>query len=518
MAGEHVWAEDIGRDRGVEPAPEIGDQKLGRRVVRAGAWNLGLNVSTGILSLVRIVVLARLLTPRDFGIFSIALVAVAAFDAFTQTGFESALIQKKSEVMDYLDTVWVVQVIRAVFIALALFLLAHPAASWFGESAASPMLQLVALAPLLKGFENVGTVLLPRELEFDKQFRLSISESITDIAVSIGAALIWRDALALITGLVAGRAVRVLVSYLIHDYRPRLRFEITKFRDLQRFGRWVFLNNVIFFFAVRGDKAVVGKLLGPILLGAYEIAWRVSEVVTRSISNVVAEVVFPTYAKIQDQPDRLHNAYLAVLESVAPIVIPAGMVLAVIARPLVTVMLGPTWAPISEILPLLAWSGVIRSIAGTGGSLYMAVGKPYRDFTMNFVRVVVTFGLMVPLVDRGGLVGAAQAIFIGTLAVVPPFIYWVRAITGVTTRRLLVALAPACGLAVVVALPVWLLPPIIGDGALVGTLGVALCMAGAYAAFSVLLWKIAAAGPLQHLARIMIRVTDDTGSLARKVC
>lgn len=515
MAGEYTSTGNMHRGGGVEPVAENGDQRLGWRVIRAGAWNLGLNISTGVLSLVRIVVMARLLTPRDFGIFSIALVVIAAFDAFTQTGFDSALIQKKSEVIEYLDTVWVVQLIRGIFIALAIFLLSHPAASWFSESTAAPLLQLVALVPLLKGFENIGTVLLPRELEFDKQFRLSISETITDIVVSVGAALIWRDAIALIIGLAAGRAARVLVSYLIHDYRPQLRFEIVKFRELQQYGRWVFLNNIIYFVALRGDKALVGKLLGPVLLGAYEIAWRISEVVTRSISNVVAEVVFPTYAKIQDQPDRLQNAYLMVLESIAPIVIPGGMVLTVMARPLVALMLGPAWAPIADILPLLAWSGVVRAIAGTGGSLYLALGKPYRDFMMNFVRVIITFGLMVPLMHRGGLVGAAQAILIGTLAVVPPFLYWVRAMTGLTMPRLLSALLPAFGLAAIVALVARLLMPIVTRNSPIGVLGVALGMAGAYVGCSALLWKLGGSGPLKHLARAMGRLTEDANGLAR---
>ena len=145
-------------------------EPTGKRVVHAGFWAFALHVSDRSFGLGRTIVLARLLSPDDFGLFGIATLAMLALETFSRTGFHPALIQKIGDIKPYLDTVWTVHAIRGLILALILFGVAPYVAAFFGEPAAVPIVQVIGLSLIFQGLTNLGTVYFQKELVFHKQF------------------------------------------------------------------------------------------------------------------------------------------------------------------------------------------------------------------------------------------------------------------------------------------------------------------------------------------------------------
>jgi len=163
-------------------------------VVRGGFWVFALRILDQLFKLVRTIVLARLLAPKDFGLFGIALLAMSALETFSQTGFQQALIQTKRDIRPYLDTAWTVQAIRGTVLALILFGIAPYVAAFFGEPAAVSLLRVLGLSILFQGFANIGVVYFQKELEFHKQFAYQLSGTPVDLVVAITAAVLLRSA------------------------------------------------------------------------------------------------------------------------------------------------------------------------------------------------------------------------------------------------------------------------------------------------------------------------------------
>ena len=214
---------------------------LSQRVVRGGFWMFALRLTDRLLTLTRTIVLARILAPSDFGLMGIALLAMSTLRAFSQTGFQAALIQKKEDIKDYLDTAWTVSVLRGFGLFAILYLTAPYIALFFETPAATPIIRVIALSVLLAGLTNVGVVYFQKELEFNKRFVHQLSGAVADLAVAITAALLLRNVWALVLGVLAGSLARLVTSYAIQPYRPRLRLEGVKARELFNFGRWVVL-------------------------------------------------------------------------------------------------------------------------------------------------------------------------------------------------------------------------------------------------------------------------------------
>ena len=205
----------------------------------SGFWAFALRVGNRLFGLARTVVLARLLSPADFGLFGIALLASAALETVTETGFEAALIQKKGDVKPYLDTAWTMQVIRGFVLAGILVVGAPMVAAFFREPQAALLLKVMALVVLVKGFTNIGVVFFQKELEFHRQFAYVFSGTLADLAVAITAAFVLRNAWALVCGFLAGNLVRAVASYIVHPHRPRLRMEGARAKELYTYGRWI---------------------------------------------------------------------------------------------------------------------------------------------------------------------------------------------------------------------------------------------------------------------------------------
>ena len=192
-------------------APET--KPLSSQVITGGFWVFALRISEKILRFIRIVILARLLSPNDFGLFGIALLSISCLETFTETGFEHALIQKKKDIKEYLDTARTTNLIRAFLLGFILFISAPAIGLIFNNPKAIILIRTIALAVLLKGLTNIRVIYFIKELKFNKQFIYRSIGIIAEFIVGVSLAIILRSAWALLFGLLANYFVTFLVSY-----------------------------------------------------------------------------------------------------------------------------------------------------------------------------------------------------------------------------------------------------------------------------------------------------------------
>lgn len=423
---------------------------LSQRVVHAGFWAFALRITDRLFGLARTIVLARLLAPTDFGLFGIALLAMSALGTFSQTGFNAALIQKKEDIKPYLDTAWTIQAIRGILLASILFLMAPYVAAFFEAPVAKPILQVIGLSVLLQGFTNIGVVYFQKELEFHKQFVYMFSGTLVNVGVAISAAFLLRSVWALVFGLLAGNVVRLVVSYFVHSYRPRLRFEGAKAKELYAFGRWILGSSILVFLLNQGDDILLGKVLGVTALGLYQMAYRISNLPATEITHVISQVTFPAYSKLQDRLPQLRQAYLQTLQVVAFLSFPIAGGIAFFAPDFTRIFLGEQWMPMVPAMQVLAIWGLMRSLGAMSGSLFQGVGRPSILTSIQLAKLALLATLIYPFTVRWGMLGTALAVVIHTLPIEIYVHYRVIRLLGCRARRYMFQLLPSLISAIIV--------------------------------------------------------------------
>lgn len=393
--------------------------------------------------MVRTIVLARLLAPAHFGLFAIASIGVQVVEVFSRTGFTEALIHREEDIAPYLDTAWVVQIIRGLALSGILVLTAPLFAVFFREPEVTPLVRLVAVGVALRGFTNIAVVYFRKELEFHKLSIYQISGTLTEIAVSIPSALILRNAYALAIGFVAANLAQLIVSYLIHRYRPHLRFDLEKARELFLFGRWV-LSTTVFEFLVKSlDTVVVGRLLEATSLGLYQMAVRLANLGATEITHAISQVTFPTYSKVKNDDAKYRQAVLGTLGLVSAVALPLSGLLFMFAKEGVPLILGQKWVPIVPFFQLLVLVGAVRSVTANFGAVYLSRGRPDIQTKTSIMNASILGITLYPLVLRLDIMGAVVA---RLLTLVTQFYTWPQflKISGVRLRECLRTLLVPC--------------------------------------------------------------------------
>ena len=391
-------------------------ENLSESVVRGGFWVFLLRIVQQLFNLIRLVILARILAPHDFGLMGIALLTMATLETFSQTGFQSALIQKKDNIESYLNAAWTVLVLRGFILFTILYLVAPYAAILFNAPEAKPIIQVLSLSFLLQSFANIGVIYFQKELEFNKQFIYQLSGTLADFVVAVSAVLILRNVWALVFGLLAGSFARFIVSYFIHPYRPHFSSDLGKAKELFGFGKWVLGSSILIFLITQGDDIFVGKLLGVAALGFYQMAYRISNIPATEITHVISQVTFPAYSKLQDNIPKLREAYLKVLQVTAFLSFPIAGLIFVLGNDFTRIFLGEKWMPMVPAMQILIFFGVIRSVNATFGPLYHAAGLPKILTKVSLIQLCLLIIIIYPLANIAGLVGVSLAVTIANFA------------------------------------------------------------------------------------------------------
>ena len=389
----------------------------GRQIAKGAAWMVLFKFTERGLGLISTIILARLLIPQDFGVVAMAMSVIAVLELMGAFSFDVALIQNANAGRDHYDTAWTFNVLFALASALLLVVLALPMAIFYAEPRLEYVMYWLAVGMAVQGFENIGVVAFRKDMRFDKEFKFLFGKKISSFAVTVPLAFILQDYWALVIGTLTGRLAGTLLSYLVHEYRPR--FSLAARSELFHFSKWMFFNNVAAFFRYRSADFIVGRFGGPHALGLFSVAYEISNLATTELVAPINRAVFPGYAKMSNDVAELRQGYLNVAALIALLSLPAAFGIAVIAPLLVPVFLGDHWLETIPLIQILAVFGALVAIQNNNGSALLALGKPQVVTGLAALSGILFLPMLIVLTMWYGVMGAAWANLIVVLVMIP---------------------------------------------------------------------------------------------------
>ncbi|HEY8187236.1 MAG TPA: lipopolysaccharide biosynthesis protein, partial [Pyrinomonadaceae bacterium] len=384
---------------------------LFKRTMDAFAWRFMSESSRFALQLAVMIVLARLLPVESFGLLTLSMIVID-FASRAQLGVSSAVVQRNEITETHIRVAFSLSVLSGIILAMLIWLGAPLAAALFRAEAVTQVLRLISLSFLFTSFGSIAEALLERNLNYRSLFKVEIcSYGIGYCLVGISLAFfdygVW--ALAWATVVYSLLKTGLLFSVCPHQLRPSLmRSESVK---LLRFGTGTSLARLASFAAANGDYFVVGRWLGAAALGLYSRAFQLMSLPMYQFSSVINYVLFPAYAKIQNDTDRLRRAYIGSVSLSFLVILPALTTLAIGAPDLIVGFLGAQWTDATLPLQILCIGGVFQCTYNLGDSLARAKGAVYWKFCCHTVYALCV--ILASLIGtRWGITGVAVGVVI----------------------------------------------------------------------------------------------------------
>jgi PST family polysaccharide transporter len=381
------------------------------------------------------VLLARLLTPADFGLMALALFVVGLARPVADFGIGNALVQRLTLTDRHLRTAFTVSTALGVIVAAVIAACAPLASRAVGNLHLEPVVRLLALGSACQGMAVVATALLRRDLDFRKQF---FTDTFSYIAGYGGVASVlarlgygvWSLAWGAVAQMLIASVARLLI--VRHTWRPLIGTR--ELQDLLRFGVGAAAVSGVNYIALNGDNFIVGRTLGPASLGLYGRAYALMNIPYLYAANVMSGVLFPALSKVQADPGRLQRAYLVATRLAATIAAPILVALAVAAPHFVSAVYGPRWMEVVPPLQILCAAGYFRALYHLGGIVVQSAGRVYSELWRQVIyAVLVVAGTA--LAARVGLVAVAAAVSLAILYMFVATASLALAITGTSWRQ-----------------------------------------------------------------------------------
>lgn len=391
-------------------AEEESEQPLLERTVRAVGWQFATVFGKYVLQFLVIAVLSRLLTPADFGLVAQAMIFIGLANMFADIGVAPALIQRKSVTERHIRVAFTFSLLTGVVMAVVAYLTAWIPAMAFGSAELEPLLQFLSITLLFKSGGLTASCLLMRRLNFRSWFWTYISASILGSAcVGISMALAGYGAWALAWAYVAQDGLTCLLLLIVVRHPMGLLLARTETRQLLGYGVGITLSKVMHYGTQTLDQFVIGRWLGEAALGLYSQAFRLVTISNETFAQVLGRVLFPAFSKMQDDTERLWNAYLRAVSTVALLGFPIFAGLAVVAPEAVLVVFGSQWTGTIIPLQILCIGGLFWSVTTLSDQIAHATAAVYHMFRRRIVLAVAIF-LGALLGSRYGINGVAVGV------------------------------------------------------------------------------------------------------------
>lgn len=425
---------------------------VARRTAAGSVWVLLALAGARILGFGGNLVLARLLSPADFGLVSFAMVVIGAASLLEDLGVPAAIIYGKREIREVAGTALSINILTSMLL-FAVIAVGSPflPALGRGHGEVAAVATMLAIGVVISSASSVQSALLQKRLAFRRKFLPDVLPVLVSAAASISFALLGFGAWSLVYGYLAKSCVSTALLWRVSEIRPWPQFNVTIARDLLRYGLPVSASSAIAFVNTNSDYLIVGSTLGAQDLGVYTLAFTVASVPFTFLSQPVTNVLFPAYARLSHDREAMIRLLADAFALVCAAAVGLGVIIWLLIPVLTSVVLGPKWARIVEPLRLMMAFGVLRAAGSMYPPVYKALGKPGLIVKVSLLKLV----LLIPLLlfgVRHGITGVA-IVQTAVAAVFMPLnsVILIRTL-NIPVARLREIYAPALGSAVVAVL------------------------------------------------------------------
>ena len=357
-------------------------------------------------------ILARLLMPDDFGLVALATAIVAGIELLTAFNFDVVLISEPKIDDELLHSTFSLSLILSFGLAMALCLFAVPVANFMKEPRLAILLPIFGLNAFLQGGYSVGLLLLRKNFQFRREFIFLLTKRVIGFCATVGMAFWFRDYRALIVGVLTASVCGLILSYVVHPYRPR--FQLTRAKWLFGKARSLLLTNVIVFAHSRLNDLLVGRLAGNRALGIFSLANDLATLFSTQLTMVINRVSLTGFSEIKGDPKRTSAAYVEIRSLALLILLPAATGMALVADLAVAVLLGEKWLEVVAPLRWLAFASMFTGLMSLSTALNNATGD-FSIVTRQYALLCVLTPLAVACgITLGNLPGAAMGLLLVT--------------------------------------------------------------------------------------------------------
>jgi PST family polysaccharide transporter len=378
---------------------------LAMKALRGAGWLVASRFLGRFIDFFTLLIMARMLTPADFGLTALAMSCVAIVDMVLEIPVTQALVRLPHIDKRHLDTGFTLGALRGLAIALVLLAVAWPF-SWInGDPHLAPVILALAFAPIARGLASPGLILFIRELGFLRNFLLETGGKLAAFCLAVTTLLLGGGYWALVVNFVASPIFACIISYLLAPYRPAL--SLGRLSDFASFVGWFTSAQLVSAVTWQFDRILLGLGGAKDVLGRYAVASDLSVMPTQSLIGPALQPIMAAFARIKEDAGRLMSAFLKAARFSMLVSVPCSLGISLTSDLIVDVLLGPKWQGAGLFLSLLSLSVMATPYFQTLYSLSLALGRPEVIFRLNLYDLAIRSAAVVAGFLYGGTVGVA---------------------------------------------------------------------------------------------------------------
>ena len=392
----------------------MSQKSLKQKATSGILWAAFQRYSTIVIQFISGIILARLLTPYDYGCIGMLAIFMSLAESFIDGGFGSALIQKKRPTQEDYSTIFFWNLGMASFLYLLLFISAPHIAHFYKIPLLCPVLRVQGIILFIYAFNIVQRNQLQKKLNFKILSIVTIATSLISLSVTIYMAYRGDGVWSLVVQHMLTAAIPAIVFWFYIKWRPMWIFSKKSFKELFGFGFYMFLTNLLNQFCNQIQGLLIGKLYSPATLGYYSKAQSTEKLASTSVSQIMTQVTYPLYAEVQDDKDRLANMIKKITMTLSYITFPLMFILLLCAKPLFVLLYSDRWIGSVPYFQILCIAGLAFSLQSVNYQSISAIGKSQTMFVWTFVKRLVGLTFVLTGLYLYGMKGLMVGIVLNT--------------------------------------------------------------------------------------------------------
>lgn len=434
----------------------MAEQSLKDKTVKGVAWSGIDNVAQFCVTFIVSIVLARLLSPDDYGLIGIIAIFTAVCNAIINGGFTTALIRKKEATDDDYNTSFIVNLGLSLLLYTIIFLCSPLIAEYFSRHELIALTRVSSISMVIGALALVQQTRLTKRIDFKTQTKVTLIASVCSGIIGIAMAFMGFGVWSLVTQQISSQTLRTVLLWFYNKWMPKLRFSSTSFHELFGFGWKMMVSGVLDTVWKELYQVVVGKFYSPATLGQYTRSTQFSSLFSSNLTTVIQRVTYPVLSNIQDDKERMVSAYRRIIKTTMFVTAISMFFLGAISDPLLYCLIGPKWHEAATYLPLICIAGSTYPLHAINLSMLQVQGRSDLFLGLEIIKKTIALG---PLFV-GAFIGIMPMLYCNLLTTITAFFlnsYYSGKLLGYTSWMQLRDIAPSYGIATIISLSVFLL-------------------------------------------------------------